>query len=736
MDKNQTMVRPTRYKYIAAPLQSSGAMSMVFPFAELWEHYLERFASHAVDAIFDHQLSKRSQKPLSELGITDSFLELDEWFEHLQDPPMLPLVWEQKDLLRIARACEDYASDNGGWKQELQPEFSDATQLAIEQITSRLSKIIREQYRILGPTTAIATLARIETCFSNRIEQWEDQMPEWEADRSQSLRDAGRRLRGMATPRQLHWRIASRFVAVSPKRWLDERQTGRAAKQIMDDYQSGVRQRYRRLFLLAKRDVAIELLGGDGVQGRLDDIRRDVTRRVVFFDRLVKSFSDKSIAVDNDGSTIVLAGSLNDYLSTKTKRTVADLFDDQLVKAGKSPEKLARRLWEDGLPVGDSKLPPPAWINVEIPVLAAAIRRTVRQELGTTNTKNAICIENPTTALDFAAQVNLAHPEIEPLVRSAVRTWSQKSKPYIQCEAIEGVTNDHRYLFCYGAHRSYWENLLQTEARPLGVSKSTAPELGIRHPFRVLFAQFGFGFPVGKLPTFIQGKVNGQILRKRKGTEPLFDEDNRPELRALSQRADNYEEACKMFTALYKARLLRPVANGNSNRYSLMKLDPTIEKHFRKRIIEAAWKTPQYFHDLLKRADFRSFVEIQYGGDDGTLLGWNETAIRLAESFDSNEVANTLKALGVLEQGEAEQYRLAGGAPKELSFVPQRAFRTVLGDVVGLTRHEIISRSQSDDWFWNVLFWQCVDAHCAERITRTDLPQSVIEFFNERNRSR
>ena len=135
---------------------------------------------------------------------------------------------------------------------------------------------------------------------------------------------------------------------------------------------------------------------------------------------------------------------------------------------------------------------------------------------------------------------------------------------------------------------------------------------------------------------------------------------------------------------------------------------------------------------MLKRADFRTFVELHYGGDDSTLVGWNETAIRLADSFDSDEVASTLTALGVLEKGEAMQYRLAGGAPKELSFAPRQAYRRVLGDVVGLTRNEIISKSQADDWFWNVLFWQCVDAHCAERITRSDLPNSIASFFDAR----
>ena len=114
------------------------------------------------------------------------------------------------------------------------------------------------------------------------------------------------------------------------------------------------------------------------------------------------------------------------------------------------------------------------------------------------------------------------------------------------------------------------------------------------------------------------------------------------------------------------------------------------------------------------------------------MLSWQETAIRLSETADAEEVAESLVALGILEKGQVDQYRMAGVPPADLSSAPSNAYTSRFGDIVGLSKNEFIALMQSDDYFWNVLFWQVADAFMLERIGQADLPSSVVKFFNLR----
>lgn len=713
------MVRPTAYTQVRTPTTAGGCALLRYDIRFLWTQFEMRTLRETIDALWNRSQHIDLERRFEELGITGNKLTLEPQFALESRGPQIRFKNTAKDLKRLADDADDLREEDGHW-QDWREQLNDLAKRTTEELQQLLKQGVMSLAKQYGPKLAHQAIAQIRQQLQIHYEQIIQQAQPWALERTTLLEEKSQLLQSFSRPSDWRWKLANCLLTnLSPTMWLTQRQRGQINDAIKA-IQAASDFRYEQDLLRAKRRVFETLLGREGKSGFLDTLTQEVEKLEQFFRNLAESFEEPTLTSKDSAVELSVVKHIDEWLDRRQYRRLVDLFREKLQAAGCSPEAFAEELWLTGIEIDHRLLKPGEWMEADLNTVRQKLLEQGRLYLGSSNPNKPLNINEPTTALEWVASVTLVHPEIRPLVRGMISEWGRRSRPYaIHARMKQANPSIQRYLFCYPPDRPKWEQWLINEGRPVStrLAETGMDEYTVGHPYLLVLAQFGFGYPGHAQPSYLRGLFLAKRSGATENTEPLHDFDRNVELRLIAQREDSYQDACEVFNALQLAGEIRAIEGAHSG-YVLANPDMTLQSHFRVRSVEPEWKTSQQFHRLLRYTKFRNFVDLSFP----ELPQWNDLAARLAHHHDSDYVAARLADQGILTMGEMGQYRMAGSLPKALTQVPRGLYTVKYGAPRGLSRDHFLSQLQRSDWFYTVMFWRVIDAFAEQRLSFKDLP--------------
>jgi len=248
----------------------------------------------------------------------------------------------------------------------------------------------------------------------------------------------------------------------------------------------------------------------------------------------------------------------------------------------------------------------------------------------------------------------------------------------------------------------------------------------VNSPNVVILLQYAIAGPGGAQTDLQRGMREMNRLLARDKITPLFDENHDlPEVRLLPERPDDdYDDASQLFSAARRAHAVVPVATGN-DRYNLLKTEPRLRGLFASDLFDAAWKPAGFFLGQLKTGAFVDFVQAIHPA----LVDWLSIVQQLRTDFDATRACRQLVEHGILEANPHGLYCIKVLPPASHMRIPYGLYSRRPGPVSGLSADGFVSQLLRNDWLYNTVFWQVVDALDQERICPSDVPTFMVEYL-------
>jgi hypothetical protein len=715
--------RKLLYQFLPRQGETVGVCSLVHPFLVFWEETKTRFLRETINRVVKGVAIPPLPDLLHDFGFGPGTFSLDEWFQQYQAPP-LRLTVDAKSLRKLADTAEDLTRDNGLWKDN-PADLESAEQDAIADLRRRLDQVRKEVAARSGPGAVRLVLAALRKQFEESARTWLSPRP-WTNRLTEELLQAAQTVRSYAGPRKL-WGKFLLYVrpGLASSFWLSESQRRNLERKLFPQILSAHQLRFAHERDRRKRRVAEALFGRPGVPGILDQVLLESLDQEKYFQQLAGALATPDVEPQLDAHALVTAKTLDTVLDSARKRTLGDLYQEALVKAGCSPEAFAAQLQQEGLPLNGRTYQPVEWVHVPVPAVLEALQRAGNLYLGSNNQEAPLRIEEPKSAFDAAAAITLTHPELEPLVQNLLSALVQRSKPYAEINHVTGgEPQTHALLYCYPPDRRRFERYLQTR---ITLANAAGPgdnhtAYQVNHPYIVTLVQFAVAAPLGGLRTLASWVHQANLLQKN-GYTPLFDLTGTPEVRRLAERPEDYEDSRLLFGAACKARLFSALGSNPPIHYALTTVDPRLEILFAPVTFVPEWKTEEYFHQALGHAGFVRCLEVAFH----RVADLGPTVTKLAREVDAHLVASALVGMGILEAGTSgHHFRIHWQGPPGI--LPPELFQKQKGALQGLTEVECIAELHRNDDLYNTVFWQVCDALDFGGVSPNDVPPFLLNF--------
>ena len=720
-----------KYQNVHRQTRSSGCATLRLPLKQLWRSYVTRFAQEGLSQLASGPTRDESQVELEASGLYHEALSLEEWF-----PPTSPpeFVWDGRltGLRKLAGTLDDLASDGGAWRDEV-GDREMAVETAVTEMLDRLRLMADRVRRQHGPAAARILLNDVRRTMDSVRTDLETTSERWSAADSELLRDQAERLRRYA---QLRGKFAPLVIRIWPHasvRFLLSDGPQRNIGRILKSLSAASHRRSCGAIRDARLQALRELLGtaedpaNQIVEqpGRIDELLESINREVNDLRMLSTALASQVPRASRVSATeLRLVETLDCVIDPQNRRTMRDLYDERVSRAGCSPPHWAESLRHEGLPVGTKSLLPHEWDHQEPTLFAAALLRSAHEYLGLGDAAASLNVEDPQTAIEHVAGLTLLSEELRPLLQKFLPQLIRRSRPFATFRQITGAEPKvHRFLYCHPSERTAWEKLLRMQVQIAEVADPQA--YGLQHPYAVVVAQYPLGAPGGAMQEFWNWMATGNQARRSQLVTPLYDRRSYPEVRLLDERVKEHEDCQQLLVAARKASIVHPVGDASACN-ALTKPDSRLEHLFSTRILVPQWRDANFFHTLLNLdASFVDFVLQRFP----QISGFRQIALRLRREQDTEAVAEELTQLGILERGPY-QFCISQVPPQGRLDMPDGLYSVEFGSLHGLAPDEFIAALYQNDLLYNVLFWGVCDALQLGLLSENDVPESVRRFVD------
>jgi len=722
---------PAQYRRIPQQAQSGGVVILRLPIQRLWREYVARFVSQGLAWLGEGRLLDDVHCHLDEAGLSEGTLSLsDRLPDRLTETSQYTWDGRLADLARLAAASEDLASDSGQWQDQF-AYLAELAEQGVADILSGCQTLVAEVLQTHGPAAGRQVLTEVSAALERARQESLHEIDEhhakyWPASRSPELRMVGESLRHAARPRGRFVPLLRRIPpALAGRLALTDAQR-RAIHRHVTTLNAAQADRYRLALLKARRRALDELLGLPGRPGRLSRLSAAIEAQAGCLHDLAQPFAAAQREPRRRRPVeLLLVATIQTVIDPRTKRTLADLYDERLRQAGYSSQDWAGGLAAEGLVIHGQVSLPHQWPQLDRTALTASLSRSALQYLGLQRPEAEAHFAKAQGAFQCLAGVTMLDEALTGLVDHILPLVIARARPYATCRPISGTQlPDLTFLYCHSLQRPAW-----LEKLPFLKHADDAPvaEYAISDPYTVILCQHRLGIPAGALRGLSAAMATAAKGYEAHDVRPFDDRHNYPEHRLLDSRPKDQDTAQRLFDAATKAWLVLPVGEPASG-YVLAYCDPRLDHLFTPRAYISVTAGAEFFHQVLKtRPEFAVLVRAALP----SLTEFHKTRVRLADENNAECVALELVDLGILRRIPTGQYQMAFLPSAGAFGGPAELYTVECGPTTGLPCDRFVAALQDNDLLFNVLFWAVRDAWQQGRLSAHDVPAFVREFQDE-----
>ena len=722
---------PTQYSRVPQQAQSGGLAILRLQAHALWRQQARRFAQQGLTHLRRRRPPDDVRRCLEQAGLTDEALSLCDGL-----PTALPVgsqyAWRGRpaELAPLAAAADDLASDSGQWQEQ----FAFLRELADQRAGDLLAECGSLVGRLLhshGPAAARDALTLVAGALEQSRVQTRQELDDyrskcWPAGRSPELRLVAESLRHAARPRGRLARLLGR-LAPAFSGWVGLSEAQRAAiRRHLRTLNAAQADRYRLALPSARHQALDKLLGGAGRPGQLARLSAPVQAQ----EHCLENLSRLLGAIQRRPSRrrpveLLLVDSIETVIDPRTKRTLADLYDQRLRQAGYSSQDWADSLAADGLMIDGQVYLPHQWPELGPTALSASFFQSALQYLGLDHSQRDHQAASAEGAFQCLAGVTMLHQDLDSLLGQILPLVIARSKPYATVRPIPGAEPvDLVFLYCHPAQRAAW---LEKFPYLKHADEASAAAYALSDPYTVILCQHQLAIAAGALHVFSGAMAKAAQGYKMHQITPFHDRRDYPEHRLLDSRPKDHDAARQLFDAAEKAWLVLPVGNPVTG-YALTRPDPRLDHLFAPRTYAPAPSGADFFHQVLKaNREFTVLVRASLPH----LTDFLEIQERLADENDPGQVAAELVRLGILTRTPSGQYHMAFLPPADAIGVPLGLYTVQIGPTAGLPRDRFIAALQDHDLLYTVLCYGVRDAWQQGQLSDRDVPAFVRQFEDD-----
>lgn len=710
----------TKYAFVPQAGRSEGNATLAWPIGKLLRDYLDDFARHTAVSLQTSAPAPQIDALLEEARLSSDALSGDEWFSDTAIR-IEKALQSASSLLKAAASAEDIASDNGSWREEIDAQLKILEEEAELAILDRLRDQITSLRRTHGNQTAYAFWTLVVRQIQTYQAELANARPVWSADDSHKLREIGASLR-RAVP--TGWKAKSlKYLTgdIPIPKLLGRAEMAKLQRQgrTLDDL---AKKRVEQRCWHSKTAHFASLLGSSSIPGELDRLLQPILDDEKLFqavDAQLQS-TERPLGSSESGDIIWIVQSLDDVIDRSRARTVRDLFNERAERAGWTPERLAARIRENGLVVDGRPVSCDILNQYASHQIAQSLLEETTRALGDPQSAHP---NPPVSAVDFIAQLTLSSNELRPRVITLNETWVARSQPRVIVNELAGVVVHQRaYLLCAAEDRPGLEALLSAEEP----TPNTNGEFTTTNPYKAQLIQARLAAPVGASREHWKWRSAANAQLKTGIVAMRFDLRSVPETRYLHKRVRNRNDCKNLFNANRTTGDVYEVLAG-SGRFALTRHDPRLMHYFAPVQFTPCWQSPRFFASLLQSGGpFLDLMQVAHS----EIPKLRAKLSQLAKVSDPDRIAEALATFGILEVRRG-QCRLIHTVSKPWAGLPAGVYDEHFGQVVGLAEDAFVAQLLDCDLLYNVLFCSALDQFELGRLTKVDVPPSVVAMSRE-----
>ncbi len=601
--------------------------------------------------------------------------------------------------------------------------MTEAARDAEGELTANLVAALGQACRT-GYAGARKLLEHVRTSFLSAVEelhQQNDGVSRVEADR---LRSCAEKLRRLAQPRGSFQKSVTRWRPdVSLRRLLSRRQRTQIERLLREADRIALR-RHDGMVSTGGMQVIETMIGPDRESGWVQaQIQRiEAAQQAIAGLRESASTGHQAI-VPESSTTLHVVEDVQQFIDAESGRTFLDLALDQFRRAGAAPEDFAMHVLAEGIEIDGRQRRVDEWARLNPVAVVSGLTRALDQYLGIGDEDIHVDPDNPHTAVDYYAQLDLLHEELRPRTVELIPTLVQRSSPYLELPLIgTNVPQVQRLLHVSMHQRAEFVALLGNHVT---ISEPEATEAyHVTSRYVVVLEQELIAGPLGASKAVQRWRSVSNEAKRKGSVEPIHDVEQSGEFRFLRRRVKDRRDCGKIVEGALKAESIYAV-NPEKTRFAPVRLDSRRERVFAPANATARWQPGREFVRLCAQSQFvRLLQQLHPEISDITRL-----CAKLGRESDPQVVVTKLVAKGILEE-ECGQYRMARCPARTAGSVPPQLYEFEQGAMVGLTRDEFVSRLLEDDLLYSHMFFAVLDAFDLGYVTANDVPHSVIAYHN------
>lgn len=704
--------------------QSGGNTTLrLIPVALFWQ-FVRRFVQRAIGLLQGEQSLPDAQQLLDDGSLDRRTVTLQGWSDRTEDEDRYRWQGTIGELPALRGEAEDLLREDGAWTQELADIQNDRVE-QLQLLRSRIEKLFGNVLREFGVRGVESVFQLLAGQFREVLKQIQDNTrpvtPNEETD-------VERHSRRMVRVIRESWvaRAAGRLAPNLPVRWLLSEEFRTQIRQG-PERMSRLYRRRRQLRLNREKIHLLEvLLGTDSTPGLLDEFLLRLRHHDQTFDALQDRMQRAAVPDDSSYPTdLRLVQSVDDVVDVASGRTFLDCAFEACQRAGCPAERLASDLQKNGLAIDGATLLPYQWSTLPARLLDEALLQRTSEYLGATDSRLRVDINHPVSALDqFAAMSHPLSPELLPLTKSRLQMVVERSAPYFACgRALGAEPLSVTFLYCHPADRPRWLALLALFG--LAIADPDEAEVWRHGRFGVTLMQQTLGFCMGASKPFWKWLSAGNSARALNTVSPHLNREEWPEQRILESRIRNTDDCAKLLRAAEQIRVVIRV--GSADRLAPVRRGPRIVSLFCDARCVVRSVAPDTVKTQIIRPDFIALL-YDLHPDAGSSI--DAVISRLQDEPDANRIADALTEHGFLRE-QAGLFQVAGTPSFEAAAALPELYALHVGELKGLTRTEFENRLLDNDVLYTQLFCSVLDGWERGRLSRTDVPESVIQKSNE-----
>lgn len=704
---------PTKYSHIPRNGRSLGLVEFTLPIEFLLKQFSIWFLQQTLKCVYKGNSPDDELDFLDSFGIGDDILHCATFSTGLTPADQQwNGSWSSVEQLLVS--VGDLCADTGSWRSH-KDMLNDAAIDAAQDASVLFTQAIGEANSRYGYKAAAKTLLLINSQIRSEQERVKLQGSTNAAPMIRATLEAMQKVRRMLKKPTAKMRIAKKLAGW---RWRNAFANPQQKKiRALADANNALQAvRFNDL----ERQVRLSLF--PRLLKLTEQLRTQLDEQKSTFNALLQTLNDQPQSIPESATKVPVINSLFARLDRTSKPTLLDEFRERAEQAGCTPDLLAGQIRDEGIVKRKDCFLPHRWAELEPMDLLRRLVKTTRKYLGCADREKPLMVDDPRTATERCAQLDLSHPVIrKQLIHTLVRE-GHRAAPYAEFGQLHDMTdNIQTFVYCYPRDRTKYVDILTRQTNAIAEAKN-AIEYATQHPYSLILLRYRIAAPIGAMPAFQRWSLLACWSENARRVKPLEPRGRHPEVRLLTQRVRCNTDCQTLFEAALKAGTVAQI--GSKGHYVLTRDDNRFTALFAK----PRWKTnavpASVIQELLVNGqELSEFLTRQFS-DQSDL---HVAVAQLKNEHDPEVIAQELVKRRIFRPKQGA-YALNAQFAMNPRWVPRELIRQEPGPLVGIARETFLARLNKDDMLYTVLFFAVMDAWQLKHLSKNDVPVAIVQF--------